>query len=196
MSYFRQIFLNLDVNYFSTLMNIIPFHIYKITHEPCLIIQFENVWENVFFFKNHNLSDFNCLVFIGGIDYPERENRFEILYNFLSLSFNSRLSIKTSVNEITPIKSIVSIFPSANWWEREIWDLFGVFFIDHPDLRRILTDYGFQGFPLRKDFPLTGYVEVVYDEKLKHVKVQPLQITQEFRFFDAVNPWSTFKNLL
>nr|AML60731.1 NADH dehydrogenase subunit 9 [Vischeria sp. CAUP Q 202] len=196
MNYFRRIFLNLDVNYFSTLMNIIPFHIYKITYEPCLIIQFENVWENVFFFKNHNLSDFNCLVFIGGIDYPERENRFEILYNFLSQSFNSRLSIKTSVNEITPIKSIVSIFPSANWWEREIWDLFGVFFIDHPDLRRILTDYGFQGFPLRKDFPLTGYVEVVYDEKLKHVKVQPLQITQEFRFLDVVNPWSTFKNLL
>nr|YP_010455060.1 NADH dehydrogenase subunit 9 [Vischeria punctata]UUA03896.1 NADH dehydrogenase subunit 9 [Vischeria punctata] len=196
MNYFRRIFLNLDVNYFSTLMNIIPFHIYKITYEPCLIIQFENVWENVFFFKNHNLSDFNCLVFIGGIDYPERENRFEILYNFLSQSFNSRLSIKTSVNEITPIKSIVSIFPSANWWEREIWDLFGVFFIDHPDLRRILTDYGFQGFPLRKDFPLTGYVEVVYDEKLKHVKVQPLQITQEFRFLDVVNPWSTLKNLL
>lgn len=196
MNYFRQTFLNLDVNYFSTLMNIIPFHIYKITHEPCLIIQFENVWKTVFFFKNHNLSDFNCLVFICGIDYPERENRFEILYDFLSLSFNSRLSIKTSVNEITPIKSIVSIFPSANWWEREIWDLFGVFFIDHPDLRRILTDYGFQGFPLRKDFPLTGYVEVVYDEKLKHVKVQPLQITQEFRFLDVVNPWSTFKNLL
>nr|YP_009579079.1 NADH dehydrogenase subunit 9 [Vischeria stellata]QBK36859.1 NADH dehydrogenase subunit 9 [Vischeria stellata] len=196
MNYFRQMLLSLDDNYYSTLMNMIPSHICKITYEPCLIIQVENVWENVFFLKNHNLSDLNCLVFICGIDYPERENRFEILYDFLSLSSNCRLSIKTSVNEITPIKSIVSIFPSANWWEREIWDLFGVFFIDHPDLRRILTDYGFQGFPLRKDFPLTGYVEVVYDEKLKHVKVQPLQITQEFRFLDVINPWSTLKNLI
>jgi NADH/F420H2 dehydrogenase subunit C len=143
------------------------------------------------FLKNHSLCQYKCLTAISGTDYPERENRFEVAYELLSLHYNRRLRVKTFVNELTPLPSLTSIFPAANWWEREVWDLFGVFFQNHPDLRRILTDYGFQGHPLRKDFPLSGYVEVSYDEKLKRVISQPLELTQEFRSFDFRSPWST-----
>lgn len=141
------------------------------------------------FLKDHTNTQFKMLMDITAVDYPSREKRFEIVYNLLSPHYNSRIRIKTCVDEITPIESLVGIYSSSNWFEREVWDMFGVFFANHPDLRRILTDYGFQGHPLRKDFPLSGYVEVRYDDSEKRVITEPLEITQEFRSFDFANPW-------
>ena len=130
-------------------------------------------------------DDQNCLfkqlVDISGVDYPEEEERFEVVYNLLSLNHNQRIRVKLTTDETTPVPSVTSVYSSANWFEREAWDLYGVFFANHPDLRRILTDYGFEGHPLRKDFPLTGHVEVRYDSEQKRVVYEPVKLTQEFR---------------
>ena len=138
-------------------------------------------------------DDVNCqfkqLVDVCGVDYPERERRFEVVYNLLSLSHNLRIRVKVQTDEETALPSVTSVFSSANWWEREVWDLFGIFFSDHPDLRRILTDYGFEGHPLRKEFPLTGYVEVRYDDAQKRVVYEAVKLPQEFRTFDFLSPW-------
>ena len=132
---------------------------------------------------------FKVLVDICGADYPERETRFEVVYNLLSVKHNLRARVKVMTDESTPVPSVTGVYSSANWYERETWDLYGVFFADHPDLRRILTDYGFEGHPLRKDFPLTGYVEVRYDEEQKRVVYEPVKLTQDFRTFDFLSPW-------
>ena len=132
---------------------------------------------------------FKVLVDICGADYPERETRFEVVYNLLSVKHNRRARVKVMTDEVTPVPSVTGVYSSANWYERETWDLYGVFFSDHPDLRRILTDYGFEGHPLRKDFPLTGYVEVRYDEEQKRVVYEPVKLTQDFRTFDFLSPW-------
>ncbi len=132
---------------------------------------------------------FSQLLDICGADYPDRAERFEVVYHFLSVHNNTRIRIKTSTNGSAAVPSINSIFPSANWYERETYDLYGILFDGHPDLRRILTDYGFQGHPLRKDFPLTGFVEVRYDEEQKRVVYEPVKLTQEFRNFDFQSPW-------
>ena len=142
------------------------------------------------FLKNHSHCQFCVLSSVCAVDFPERKGRFEISYELLSIKFNSRLRVKTHVAEIGSVNSVVTVFKSANWWEREIWDMFGVFFSNHPDLRRILTDYGFSGFPLRKDFPLSGYNEVRYDNVVKRVVCEPIELDQEFRFFDFESPWS------
>jgi NADH-quinone oxidoreductase subunit C len=138
-------------------------------------------------------DDSNCLfkamIDVTAADYPERQERFEVVYNLLSISHNQRIRVKTSTDEDTPVPSVVPLFNSAGWFEREVWDMFGVFFTDHPDLRRMLTDYGFEGHPLRKDFPLTGYVEVRYDEEQKRVVYEPVTLTQDFRQFDFMSPW-------
>ena len=138
-------------------------------------------------------DDTNCqlhqLTDICGVDYPEREERFEVVYHLLSLRQNHRARIKISTDAETPVPSVAEVFSSAGWWERETWDLFGILFSGHPDLRRILTDYGFEGHPLRKDFPLTGYVEVRYDDEQKRVVYEPVKLTQEFRNFDFLSPW-------
>ena len=145
-------------------------------------------------------DDVNCqfltLLDVCGVDYPEDEERFEIVYHMLSMIHNNRIRIKLRTDEDTPVASVTSLFSSANWWEREIWDLFGVAFIDHPDLRRILTDYGFEGHPLRKDFPLTGYVEVRYDDAQKRIVYEPVKLTQEFRSFDFLSPWEGVQRML
>ena len=138
-------------------------------------------------------DDINCqfklLMDVCGVDYPERERRFEIVYNLLSLTHNLRIRIKVACNEDEPVPTATGVFSSADWWEREVWDLFGVMFSGHPDLRRILTDYGFEGHPLRKDFPLTGFVEMRYDDEKKRVVYEPVKLTQEFRTFDFLSPW-------
>eukprot|EP00088_Acartia_fossae_P003347 TRINITY_DN11408_c0_g1_i1.p1 TRINITY_DN11408_c0_g1~~TRINITY_DN11408_c0_g1_i1.p1 ORF type:complete len:268 (-),score=67.50 TRINITY_DN11408_c0_g1_i1:70-873(-) len=144
------------------------------------------------FLKNHHNCQFGCLVDIAGVDIPTREYRFEIVYNLLSLRFNSRVRVKTYTDELTPIESVNDIFKAANWNEREIWDMFGVYFSNHPDLRRILTDYGFEGHPLRKDFPLSGYVECRYDDEVRRVVQEPVELAQEFRKFDLAAPWEQF----
>ena len=136
------------------------------------------------FLKMHTSSQYKMLIDITGTDYPEREKRFEVSYMLLSVKYNSRIKIKVHTDEITPVPSVESLFPNAGWYERETWDMFGIFFQGNKDLRRILTDYGFEGYPLRKDFPLSGYVEVRYDDSLRRVVVEPLEMTQEFRLFD------------
>ena len=132
---------------------------------------------------------FENLIDICGVDYPSRTERFEVVYHLLSLRRNLRLRVKISTDETTPVPSAIPVFPGANWFEREAYDMYGIHFSDHPDLRRLLTDYGFRGHPLRKDFPLTGYVEVRYDDELKRVVYEPVKLTQEFRNFDFQSPW-------
>jgi NADH-quinone oxidoreductase subunit C len=145
-------------------------------------------------------DDVNCqfkqLMDVCGVDYPERERRFEVVYHLLSLTQNQRIRVKVVTDETTPVPSVTSVFSSANWWEREVWDLFGIYFSDHPDLRRILTDYGFEGHPLRKDFPLTGFVELRYDDEQKRVVYEPVKLSQEFRRFDFLSPWEGVQHQL
>ncbi|MDD3444281.1 MAG: NADH-quinone oxidoreductase subunit C [Zavarzinia sp.] len=136
------------------------------------------------------------LVDICGVDYPERDKRFDVVYHLLSMRKNMRLRVKLKTDEDTPVPSVVDIFPTAGWFEREAWDMYGIFFDGNPDLRRILTDYGFEGHPLRKDFPLTGYVELRYDEEQKRVVYEPVKLTQEFRRFDFLSPWEGAKYIL
>jgi NADH-quinone oxidoreductase subunit C len=132
---------------------------------------------------------FEVLIDICGVDYPERKNRFDAVYHLLSPRKNQRIRVKCETDEETAVPSVVDVFPAANWFEREAYDMYGILFSGHPDLRRILTDYGFQGYPLRKDFPLTGYVEVRYDDAQKRVVYEPVKLTQEFRSFDFMSPW-------
>jgi len=140
--------------------------------------------------------EFKTLIDICGVDWPARANRFDVVYHLLSLSKNRRVRITLQTDEETAVPSIVEVFPVANWFERETFDMYGVVFSDHPDLRRILTDYGFSGHPLRKDFPLTGFVEVRYDDEMKRVVYQPVKLTQEFRDFDFMSPWEGAKYVL
>ena len=151
--------------------------------------------EKVLFFLKYNInSQFKLLMDICGIDNMQKyENRFEIDYNLLSVKYWTRMHIKVHVNEFIPVNSVIKIFKSANWYEREIWDMFGIFFKNHSDLRRILTDYGFEGFPLRKDFPQTGYVELRYNNDYKHLIYEPVELTQDFRSFDFLSPWNQIK---
>lgn len=145
-------------------------------------------------------DDANCkfvqLSDVCGVDYPEREERFEVVYHLLSMHHNQRIRVKIMTDEETPVASACGVFPSANWYEREAWDMYGIMFDGHPDLRRLLSDYGFQGHPLRKDFPLTGYVEVRYSEEEKRVVYEPVKLAQEFRSFDFMSPWEGAKYIL
>jgi NADH-quinone oxidoreductase subunit C len=138
---------------------------------------------------------FEQMMDLCGVDWPERTNRFDIVYNLLSVSLNQRVRVIVTTDTTTPVPSVHSIWPVATWWEREAWDLFGIVFSGQPDLRRILTDYGFEGHPLRKDFPLTGYVEVRYDEDRKQVINEPVRLTQDFRTFDFLSPWEAMTTL-
>ena len=148
------------------------------------------------FLRDDTNCRFKMLVDICGVDYPERDERFEVVYNLLSLTHNQRIRVKVTTDETTPVPSVTGVFSAAGWAEREAWDLYGILFSDHPDLRRILTDYGFEGHPLRKDFPLTGYVEVRYDDEQKRVVYEPVKLTQEFRTFDFLSPWEGIQEVL
>jgi len=141
-------------------------------------------------------QEFRTLIDICGVDWPEREKRFDVVYHLLSLTKNRRIRVKLQIGEDAAVPTAVRVYPAANWFEREIFDMYGVPFADHPDLRRILTDYGFSGYPLRKDFPLTGYVELRYDDELKRVVYQPVQLVQEFRDFDFMSPWEGAPHIL
>jgi NADH-quinone oxidoreductase subunit C len=141
-------------------------------------------------------QDFKILVDLCGVDWPQRAKRFDVVYHLLSLTKNVRIRIKAQVGEGESIPSIISLYPAAGWFERETFDMYGVAFAEHPDMRRILTDYGFSGYPLRKDFPLTGYVELRYDDELKRVVYQPVQLVQEFRDFDFMSPWEGAPHIL
>jgi NADH-quinone oxidoreductase subunit C len=139
---------------------------------------------------------FTTLIDITAVDWPAREARFEVVYHFLSMHLNQRIRVKAAVRESELVPSITDEFPSADWYEREVFDMYGILFSGHPDLRRILTDYGFRGYPLRKDFPTTGYVEVRYDEEQKRVVYEPVKLTQEYRLFDFMSPWEGAEYIL
>ncbi|MEN3930755.1 NADH-quinone oxidoreductase subunit C [Microvirga sp. W0021] len=141
------------------------------------------------FLRDDEHCKFVCLIDLCGVDYPNREKRFDVVYHLLSPALNQRVRVKIQSDENTPVPSIVAFTPAADWFEREAYDMYGIVFDGHPDLRRLLTDYGFEGFPLRKDFPLTGYVEVRYDEAQARVIYEPVKLPQEFRNFDAMSPW-------
>lgn len=141
------------------------------------------------YLRDDPAMQFKELVDICGADYPDRERRFEVVYHLLSLKHNQRVRVKTVTDEATPVPSVIGVFSSAGWFERETWDMYGIMFADHPDLRRILTDYGFDGHPLRKDFPLTGYVELRYDDEQRRVVYEPVKLRQDFRTFDFLSPW-------
>lgn len=137
------------------------------------------------FLRDHTTTQFKTIIDITAVDYPSRTNRFEVVYHLLSVRYNSRIRVKTYASEVSPVPSITGLYQGANWYERETYDMYGVFFENHPDLRRILTDYGFTGHPLRKDFPTTGYDEVYWDEEKKRVVYKPLELTQAFRDFSV-----------
>ena len=162
----------------------------KILHNHiCINIENENLLEVVLFLKNNNETKFRQLIDITAVDYPENEKRFKLVYLFLSHEFNSRIIIDFFINEREVVTSLTSVFPSSNWMEREVFDMYGINFKDHPDLRRILTDYKFKGHPLRKDFPLTGHNEVRYSEDEKKVIYEPVKLEQNYRNFDYESPW-------
>ncbi len=142
-----------------------------------------------YYIQNHTNLQMKVLVDITAVDYPTRTKRFEVVYHLLSVQNNIRLRVKTCVDEMTSLQSIEEIYPSAGWFERETWDMFGIYFANNSDLRRILTDYGFEGHPLRKDFPLSGYIEARYDESEKRILLEPIELPQDFRFFEFANPW-------
>jgi NADH-quinone oxidoreductase subunit C len=168
----------------------------EIRHGELMIrVRRDSVARVMKFLRDDANCQFKMLVDLCGVDWPERPERFDVVYNLLSLKHNQRVRLKVSTDEDTPVPSVTSVFSAAGWFEREAWDLYGILFSDHPDLRRILTDYGFQGHPLRKDFPLTGYVQVRYDEEQKRVVYEPVKLTQEFRGFDFLSPWEGMTTL-
>tara|TARA_B100002052_G_scaffold81200_1_gene74456 strand:+ start:202 stop:792 length:591 start_codon:yes stop_codon:yes gene_type:complete len=162
----------------------------KLKHNQIYLnIESDDLLEVILFLKNNNESRFKQLIDITAVDYPEKEKRFKLVYLFLSHEINSRIIVDFFVNENEIVSSLTSIFPSANWMEREVFDMYGIKFKDHPDLRRILTDYNFEGHPLRKDFPLTGHNEVRYSEDNKKVIYEPVKLEQNYRNFDFESPW-------
>ena len=160
-----------------------------------LTIDSEDLMEVILFLKNNDYSKFKQLIDVTAVDYPERDKRFKLVYLLLSHEYNKRIQIEYSIKENEIISSITSVFPSANWMEREVFDMYGINFKDHPDLRRILTDYGFEGHPLRKDFPLTGHNEVRYSQETKKVIYEPVKLEQNYRDFDFSSPWEGTKYL-
>ncbi len=148
------------------------------------------------FLRDDPICKFQSLIDICGVDYPKRERRFDVVYHLLSMAHNARIRVKVTTDEIVPVNSVAMVFPNADWYEREAFDMYGVVFDKHPDLRRILTDYGFEGYPLRKDFPLSGFVEVRYDEERKSVIYEPVNLPQEYRSFDFMSPWEGAKYVL
>ena len=166
----------------------------EIRHNQLYInIDCDDLIETLFFLKNNLSTKFRQLIDITAVDYPEQKQRFKLTYLILSHELNKRIILSYSINENEVIPSITEIFPSANWMEREVFDMYGIKFKNHPDLRRILTDYGFKGYPLRKDFPLTGHTEVRYDEETKKVVSEPVKLDQEYRNFDFESPWEGTK---
>jgi NADH dehydrogenase (ubiquinone) Fe-S protein 3 len=174
--------------YLTNFLPIINSTFYK--NEMTLQISFKKIIPIFFFLKNHTHTQFKILSDICAVDYITKKERFEIIYNLLSIRFNSRIRIKISITELQPIESIVNIYKTSNWLEREVWDMFGIFFNNHPDLRRILTDYGFEGYPLRKDFPLSGFLEVYYSELEKRIVYQPINLSQQYKYFEFKSPWN------
>lgn len=170
--------------------NIIPIHtVQNLLTEKSIVISYSYLLLALTILKKHISYQYKLLTCISGVDLLGSSYRFVVVYELLSLAFNTRLKLKVFLNEITVLQSSIPVFINADWWEREIWDLYGIYFSNHPDLRRILTDYGFEGHPMRKDFPLSGYIELRYDESKKRVITESIQLSQDFRTFSLETPW-------
>ena len=181
------------LNHINQIKNMLPIKkINKHKNEICLFVDYEHIFFVLFFLKNFCLSQYTILTSITAVDYTKKKYRFEIVYSLLSVRYNNRINIKICVNELTKVQSCEKIYSAANWFECEVFDMYGIFFFNSSNLKRILTDYGFEGYPLRKDFPLSGFVEVRYDEKNKKVVNEFLELTQEYRVFDFQTPWKNF----
>lgn len=181
---------------FENVIKILPIIRLELNYkENSLIVPTNFLNKILIIIKNHFKYQFKILTCISGIDYPNNFFRFKILYELLSLKFNSRIRIKILVDDLIPVNSVESLFYSATWWESEIWDMFGLFFIHQKNLTRILTDYGFQGFPLRKDFPLSGFIEARYNIFKNRVVYENMELSQEYRVFDFLSPWDAFPTL-
>jgi NADH/F420H2 dehydrogenase subunit C len=181
-------------DFLQFLQKIFPKGIKKIfveKNEIEISIKKQTVLEFFYFIKSHSWTQFKVLSDIIVIDFPGRKKRFDVIYQLLSIRYNTRVNILVKTSELASINSITDIYSGAAWYEREVWDLYGIFFENHPDLRRILTDYSFEGHPLRKDFPLTGYFEVFYDDTKKRIVYEPVSLVQEYRYFTFLNPWVT-----
>lgn len=184
----------LKLNFGDYIISCLPHYINTILlsfNELSVVVPSAFINKVLSFLKNDLNSQFRVLIDITAVDYPENDKRFEVVYMLLSLKYNTRIRVKTHVNEMSSLYSSVNLYSSANWMEREVWDMFGIVFKDHPDLRRILTDYGFEGHPLRKDFPINGYMAVRYDDTQKIILYEQTELAQEYRNFDFQSPWST-----
>ena len=186
---------NLLINNLKELSKICPLEKIQMFNDNLIIIVKPNFLNDILlFFKNHNSLQYKVLSCISGVDYPMNKYRFQIVYELLSVRYNFRIRVKTFTHELLSIKSSENVFSAANWYECEIWDLFGVFFKNHSNLKRILTDYGFEGYPLRKDFPLSGFIEMKYNEIEKRVVNESLELCQEYRTFSYLSAWETPNN--
>jgi NADH/F420H2 dehydrogenase subunit C len=186
--------MNVSLKFLYSLLNQHIESIYYSCTEVVIKIAPTKLKNLLVFLKNHESCLFQLLIDITVIDYPQDQNRFTVVYNLCSVKYNCRIKILTTVDELTPLTSIADVFKAANWMEREVWDMYGIYFEFHPDLRRILTDYGFEGYPLRKDFPLTGFKEVRYDDSQKRVVIESVELSQEFRVYNFINPWESKEN--
>lgn len=167
------------------------FCVYYNFGEVIFEVNYTKIKKVLHFLKDHENCLYKLLIDIVVIDFPENSHRFKVIYNLCSIKYNIRIKVVTTINEIILLESITCLYKNAGWMEREIWDMYGIYFESHPDLRRILTDYGFEGYPLRKEFPLSGFKEVRYDDSQKRVLLEPLEMSQEFRVFTFNNPWET-----
>ena len=196
MNYPNKRFIEDLVDLIKSLMNFCEYEITLEKNEISMLIKKEDLVSTLMFLKDNPSISMESLIDITAIDYPGNEKRFTLVYNLLSVSKNFRIKVKTKTNEDNPVCSVTEVFPCANWYEREVWDLFGIRFLGHPDLRRILTDYDFDGHPLRKDFPLTGFTQVRFDDELGKVVNEPVKLDQEFRNFDNLSPWEGMSKYL
>ena len=196
MNYRNKRFIEDLVDLIKSIMNFCEYEITNEKNEISILIKKEDLISTLMFLKDNPSISMESLIDITAIDYPGNEKRFTLVYNLLSVSKNFRIKVKTKTNEDNPVSSVTEVFPCANWYEREVWDLFGIRFLGHPDLRRILTDYDFDGHPLRKDFPLTGFIQVRFDDELGKVVNEPVKLDQEFRNFDNLSPWEGMSKYL
>ncbi len=196
MKYPNKRFIEDIADLIKSLLNFCEYEIIIERGEISLFIKKEDLISTLMFLRDNPSLSMESLIDITAIDYPGSEKRFLLVYNLLSVSKNFRIKVKTKTNEDNPVASVYEVYPCANWYEREVWDLFGIRFSGHPDLRRILTDYDFDGHPLRKDFPLTGFTQVRFDDELGRVINEPVKLDQEFRNFDNLSPWEGMSKYL
>ena len=196
MSYPDKKFIIEIVELIKSLLNFCEYEISNSKNEITIMAKHKDIVAILMFLKDNPSISMESLIDLTAVDYPNQEKRFILAYNLLSVSKNLRIKVKTKINEESPVQSITDIYPCANWYEREVWDLFGIRFSGHPDLRRILTDYDFEGHPLRKDFPLSGFTQVRFDSELGKVVKEPVKLDQEFRQFDSLSPWEGMSKYL